>query len=274
MNPTGHPALLARELSRLNVSIAGLQEVRWIGSGESTVDNFKLIWSGHENHQIQGVALAIHRRFANALTFWKPLGPRLIYARLKHSFGFLSLFVCYAPTEAADLESKDSFYQLLNCELRHVSRHDITMILGDFNATIGSNRPDPGLEHIVGPHTSAGVNTNDNGDRMLDLCSTHNFKVLGTWFQHREIHRLTWYSNTGTVAKTIDHILVSGRWRIASDCRVFRSAELGSSDHRAPAARRNDSSPSTSRSLASNFPEPTIRSIQAQRVTACPTRRG
>ena len=217
-------------LFRLNVAIAGLQEVRWTGSGETSTDSYKLIWSGHESHRIQGVALAVHRKYVGSLTFWKPLGPHLMHARFKHSFGFVSLFVCYAPTEAADQEAKDTFYQMLNNELRLVSRHDITMVLGDMNATIGSNRT--GLERIIGPYPPVNSNNNDNGDRMLDLCSTHNLKPLSTWFQHRKIHRITWYSNTGTVAKTIDHILVSGRWRIASDCRVFRSAELGCTDHR------------------------------------------
>ena len=55
MNPTGHTTLLARELSRLNVAIAGLREVRWTGHGETSIDNYKLILSGHERDQIQGV---------------------------------------------------------------------------------------------------------------------------------------------------------------------------------------------------------------------------
>ena len=117
LNPNGHSELLARELSRLNVAIAGLQEVRWTGSGETSTDSYKLIWSGHESHRIQGVALAVHRKYVGSLTFWKPLGPRLMHARFKHSFGFISLFVCYAPTEAADQEAKDTFYQKLNSEL-------------------------------------------------------------------------------------------------------------------------------------------------------------
>ena len=95
------------------------------------------------------------------------------------------------------------------------------------NATVGPNRS--GIERFVGPHTSNV--TNNNGDRMIELCTSHNLKILGTWFQHRQIHRATWYSNTGLLSKEIDHILVSGRWKVASDGRVFRSAELGSTDH-------------------------------------------
>lgn len=101
------------------------------------------------------------------------------------------------------------------------------------NATVGPNRD--GIEHIVGPFTSD--HTNDNGNRMIELCASHNLKVAGTWFQHRRIHTTSWYSNTGITSKTIDHILVSGRWKAISDCRVFRSAELGNTDHRLVAAQ-------------------------------------
>ena len=186
------------------------------------------MWSGNANSRTQGVALAVDQKYASSITLWKALGPRLLYARLKHSYGFMSIFSCYAPTDIADTETKDSFYTMLMDELRLISRHDIVLILGDMNATLGPDRA--GLAHIVGPHTFQ--HTNDNGRRMLDLCASFNLKCLSTWFQHRPIHRYTWYSNTGTTAKAIDHILISGRWRIASDCRVRRSAELGNTDHR------------------------------------------
>ena len=46
------------------------------------------------------------------------------------------------------------------------------------------------------------------------------------------LHRWTWYSNAGGVAKEIDHILVSTRWRVLQNCRIFRSAEFLATDHR------------------------------------------
>ena len=57
-------------------------------------------------------------------------------------------------------------------------------------------------------------------------------KVAGSWYQRPELHRWTWSSNTGEVAKEIDHILVSTRWRILQNCRVFWSSEFFATDHR------------------------------------------
>ena len=39
-------------------------------------------------------------------------------------------------------------------------------------------------------------------------------------------------NNVGNAMKEIDHILVSTRWRILQNCRVYRSAEFFSTDHR------------------------------------------
>ncbi len=104
LTPPGYSNLLSAELTRLGITIAGLQEVRWKGSGEIDCDNYKIMWSGNDHHHTQGVALAIERKFASSITIWKALGPRLMYARLKHSQGFLSIFTCYAPTEVSSEE--------------------------------------------------------------------------------------------------------------------------------------------------------------------------
>ena len=53
-----------------------------------------------------------------------------------------------------------------------------------------------------------------------------------SWFQRPQAHRWTWYSNAGSVAKGIDHVLVDGHWRIIQNCRVCRSAQFLNTDHR------------------------------------------
>ena len=228
MNGPGKRELLDRELTRLNVAVAGLQEVRWKDSGDLNLDNYKLFWSGHTNSAIQGVAIAVRKDITDCVHEWKPLSPRLIYARLRHSRGFFSIFSCYAPTNAADEEEKDIFFDLLSSELARVSRHDVVMVLGDLNATVGDDTQ--GYDAILGPHCN-GL-TNDNGYRTLDLAAANALKVSFSWFPHKEIHRITWYSNDRVTRKTIDHVLFSKRWNAVSDCRVFRSAELGCTDHR------------------------------------------
>ncbi len=48
-----------------------------------------------------------------------------------------------------------------------------------------------------------------------------------------QIHHWTCYSNGGFPKKAIDHIIISRRWlRCVTQCRLFRGAQLGNTDHR------------------------------------------
>jgi len=59
--------LLDEELQRWNIQVAGLQEVRWLDSGEVSIGDNAFIWSGRNDgkHQ-EGVALAVQRKLMSA----------------------------------------------------------------------------------------------------------------------------------------------------------------------------------------------------------------
>ena len=76
----------------------------------------------------------------------------------------------------------------------------------------------------VGPHGSGTVNLNCT--KFLDFASSHGLRGAGSWFQHPQAHRWTWYSNAGRVPKEFDHVLIDGPWRMIQNCRVFRSAQF------------------------------------------------
>jgi len=65
---------------------------------------------------------------------------RLLCARFKQSAGYLSVVVAYAPTEIADIASKDQFYIQLEAAVADCKKNDLMVILGDFDAVTGTNR--------------------------------------------------------------------------------------------------------------------------------------
>ncbi|KAG0715480.1 Craniofacial development protein 2 [Chionoecetes opilio] len=134
----------------------------------------------------------------------------------------------YAPTEMRKTEEKEMFYAKLDSVLDQCPPRDTLIVLGDFNATSGTVRD--GYELCVGPHGSGTRNTNSS--LLLNFARSRRLRIAGSWYQRPELHRWTWYSNAGGVAKEIDHILVSTRWRILQNCRVYRSAEFFGTDHR------------------------------------------
>ena len=171
----------------------------------------------------------MNARLKKFLTSWKAISLRVLSARFLHQSGLMSVILCYAPTETSDDSAKDQFYDDLSLAVNHTSRHDVTIVMGDLNASIGSDRiADRG---IIGSVCSGFAN--DNGSRLLDFCSSNDLRLGSSWFPRKRIHQLTWCSNDGVTRKVLDHVIISRRWfSCMTSCRVFRSAELGSFDHR------------------------------------------
>ena len=133
---------------------------------------------------------------------------------LKHSLGFMSVVAVYAPTEVWETE-EEMLYGKFDSVLDQCPCRDALIVLGDFNAVTDTGRT--GYEICVGPHGSG--TRNDNSSFLLNSARSRNLRIAGSWYQRPTLHRWTWYSNAGGVAKEIDHILVSTRWRIVQNCR-------------------------------------------------------
>ncbi|KAG0710377.1 Craniofacial development protein 2 [Chionoecetes opilio] len=224
--------LLSGELSRLRVDIVGLSETRRPGSGETSSGGYTYYWSGMSNshRELYGhcVAIGISSKLQPSVVEVTPVDERIMRVRMKHTLGFMSIVAVYAPTEVRKTEEKEMFYAELDSVLDQCPPRDTLIVLGDFNATTGTVRD--GYELCVGPHGSGTRNTNSS--LLLNFARSRRLRIAGSWYQRPELHRWTWYSNAGGVAKEIDHILVSTRWRILQNCRVYRSAEFFGTDHR------------------------------------------
>ena len=72
---------------------------------------------------------------------------------------------------------------------------------------------------------------NNNGERFVDLCATHNLVIGGSVFKHKRIHMATWTHPNQINVNQIDHIVYSkGFRRNVQDVIVRRGADVGS-DH-------------------------------------------
>ena len=142
--------------------------------------------------------------------------------RIRHSLGVVSLVSVYAPTEANDLTIKDAFHAALESVVDQCPRRDTLLVLGDFNASTGTDGG--GYGTCVGPHGSGTVD--QKRTKFLDFARSHGLMVADSWFQRQQTYRWTWYSNTGGVAKEFDHVLVDGRWRMIQNCRIDWSAQF------------------------------------------------
>ena len=99
--------------------------------------------------------------------------------------------------------------------------------MGDLNAKLNGDMR--GIPISTGPHGSAD-DINDNGERLLSLCSTSGISIGNTFVKHGRIHKKTWTSPDGNTSNEIDFIYINNRPSSLPDVRAYRGADVGS-DH-------------------------------------------
>ena len=140
---------------------------------------------------------------------WKPISERIIKARYNSAFAKLSVTVCYAPTEDAEDEEKDIFYDELQASVDETPSHDVLLTMGDLNAKVGVDNQ---VKESTMGRQGLG-DANDNGDRLITFCQENRLVIGGTIFEHKNIHKVTCCSPDGHTQNQIDRIIINNRWR-------------------------------------------------------------
>ena len=147
-----------------------------------------------------------------------PISERIIRIRVKTHLGYATIIAVYAPVNPPNGTSEarapsDAFYEQLHSTLASAPSRDMTLILGDFNARVGSRTSQ--WQSVTGPYGPDEVNT--NGERLLDFCANNN-----SWYRNGDC------SQPGHM---IDLVLINRKFRSSMlDTRVFHATHL-QSDH-------------------------------------------
>ncbi|XP_018022732.1 craniofacial development protein 2-like [Hyalella azteca] len=224
----GAAAQIASKMKRYHLDVLGISECRWAGAGRTRLATGQtLIYSEDDELHEGGVAILISQQAEKSLMEWTPVNKRIITARFYSRYRRVTIIQVYAPHNEREEEEKEQFYQELQETLDGCSRNDITIIMGDLNAKVGSDNS--GYERTMGVH-GLGMQ-NDNGERLCEFCQLNGLVITGTLFPHKNVHKATWVSADGRGKNQIDHLLINGRWRSSVlDTRAQRGADINS-DH-------------------------------------------
>ena len=120
-------------------------------------------------------------------------------------------------------ETKHQFYNRLQSMLDKCRDKDVIILMGDFNAKIGTDNN--GYEEIMG---TQGVGyMNENEERFADTCALNNITIGDSIFTHKRIHKTTWVSPDHLTENHIEHICIGKRFRRSlEDVRVKRGADV------------------------------------------------
>ena len=123
---------------------------------------------------------------------------------------------------------KEQFYEDLRNVLLKVSPHDTILLMGDFNARVGSDHQT--WPRVVGKHLLG--NSNSNGLLLLSVCNEFNLTITNSLFQQANKFKGTWRHPRSKHWHTLDYIITrQSEQNAVKITRAHRGTELWS-DHR------------------------------------------
>ena len=235
--------LFFQNLISKEVDVCAVQECRIAGEGEVSQFGYSFYYVGQSDSQPgprnHGVGIAVKGKFASSVASIHRYSKRMMSLYI----GDLDLWVvaAYAPTSTASESEAGRFYDELK-EALAASCTDRVVILGDFNARLSplASKMSP-RDGPIGPFVDA-ARPERNGDLLTNFLTLEGLYSMASWFRHKKIHRGTWINPDSRISlasrcSAIDHIVASESVRrCITDCRVVRSADVGS-DHFLLAAR-------------------------------------
>ena len=134
---------------------------------ETTASGHHMLFSGRTYNRLsRGVAIVTTKEVYRSLIERKPIDERFIKARYNSAFAKLTIITCYSPTEDAETEESEGFYDSRQKVVHETPLHDVLLINGDLNAKVGIDTT--GKENVMG---RLGIgNSNTNGERPSAFC--------------------------------------------------------------------------------------------------------
>ena len=169
-----------------NVKLLALSESRWTGCGITRIRSTTTVHSGSSSNHVCSGAIALSSHACSSLeaasSVFHPISECIICISLKIHLSYASVIAIYAPTNPVSYGAEasvqsDNIYDLLQDTLSSFPPRDMVILLGEYNARVGSNF----VSHssVIGLHGLGECNA--NGTRLLDFCMSNQllFTNLG-----------------------------------------------------------------------------------------------
>ena len=128
-----------------------------------------------------------------------------------------TIISAYAPTMTNPDHIKENFYADLHATLSSTPKNDKIILLGDFNARVGTDYKT--WEPVIGRN---GVGKcNSNGELLLQMCTEHELLITNTLFRLPTRNKTTWMHPRSHHWHLIDYVII--RQRDRHDVRVTRT---------------------------------------------------
>ena len=100
-----------QEMTRVNIDILGISELRWTGMGEINSDDHYIYYCGQESLRTNGVAIIVNKRVQNAVLGCNLKNDRMISVHFQDKPFNITVIQGYAPTNNAEEAEVEQFYE-------------------------------------------------------------------------------------------------------------------------------------------------------------------
>ena len=107
----GKLEVVKQEMTRVNINILGIGELKWTGMGEFMSDDHYIYYCGQESLRRNGVAIMVNKRVRNAVLGCHLKNDRMISVRFQGKPFNITLIQVYAPTSNAEEAEVEWFYE-------------------------------------------------------------------------------------------------------------------------------------------------------------------
>ena len=107
----GKLEVVKQEMTRVNIDILGISELRWTGMGEFNSDDHYIYYCGQESLRRNGVAIIINKRVRNAVLECNLKNDRIISVHFQGKPFNIIIIQVYALTSNAEEAEVEQFYE-------------------------------------------------------------------------------------------------------------------------------------------------------------------
>ena len=107
----GKLEVVKQEMTRVNIDILGISELKWTRMGEFNLDDHYIYYCGQESLRRNGVAIMVNKRVRNKIFGCNFKNDRMISARFQGKPFNITIIQVYAPTSNAEEAEVERFYE-------------------------------------------------------------------------------------------------------------------------------------------------------------------
>ena len=148
--------------------------------GKINSDDHYIYYCGQESLRINGVAIIVNKRVQNAILTCNLKNDGMISVHFQSKPFNVTIIQVYAQTSNAEEAEVEQFNKDLQNLLELTPKKDVLFIVGDWNATVGSQET-PGVTGKIG----LGIR-NEGGQKLIEFCQENALVIANTLFQRHK----------------------------------------------------------------------------------------